>query len=507
MKGLYPNRIQITNNTVNRVICIFSAVFFLLLLSYRILLIFTYDGEIGGIDNNFVSGTIRMAAGLDIYSNPENLPFSVNQYTPLFFELSSGLTNLLNVDYNASPISVYWVCRSLSLFFDTLTIIIFFFALNRNLGIKRPIALLLVVFFFYLLGFYGYTYSRADSLYLCFYALILFILTRKETLNNSFIFVLVLLTTLCIFSKQNGIITPLLILITLIGRGNKQKAIIYFLATGSLLAIATITYSIQHPYFTKNVINGIANRLDLSWFYGYIFKPFALTLPALCLYYAAVICFRSIRKNNSNNSKNLPRLFIAQLGFSLAISLKWGATLGYFYESFLLAIMLIGIELMKQTFISQMSWGRIAGFLLPLIVIFYIFTLSQIHLFFIQRQPMKKEIYYGQLNVSKYIKREYPGTYIIEIGNINRSFFKTICYKQYALPNFDVLDCCTYPDKTFDYRNLKYALAKGEIGVIVTDNTQPSKLWNIDIQNFKYDTSFNQYSVYIHDKMKNITSH
>ncbi len=165
---------------VEKAILYFSFFFFLLLFVYRVMLIFSFNGEIGGIDNNFISGVIRMAAGFDIYSNPENLPFSVNQYPPLYFEISAFCADLFCVDFDSNPINIYWLCRALSLTYDTLTVLLMFIILRKNFCINNSIAIMLAVIFFYILGFYGYTFSRTDSLYLFFYTFTILRISGKK---------------------------------------------------------------------------------------------------------------------------------------------------------------------------------------------------------------------------------------------------------------------------------------------------------------------------------------
>ena len=80
-------------------IAFFTAVFIILcLIAFRIMLIFTYNGEIGGIDNNFVYAVIRSMAGYNIYPDPEAFPYAVNPYSPLYYNLCSFVGNILNIN-------------------------------------------------------------------------------------------------------------------------------------------------------------------------------------------------------------------------------------------------------------------------------------------------------------------------------------------------------------------------------------------------------------------------
>src|SRR5688572_30832317 len=112
-------------------ITFFAAVLILLcLIAFRLMLLFTYNGEIGGIDNNFVYGVIRSLAGYNIYPNPETFPYPVNPYSPLYYNLCSLIGNIFNINIE-EPIHVYRLCRSVSFTCDILTCIVFFQTIKK----------------------------------------------------------------------------------------------------------------------------------------------------------------------------------------------------------------------------------------------------------------------------------------------------------------------------------------------------------------------------------------
>src|SRR5690242_18166838 len=103
-------------------ILILSTGIIALLFIYRLLLIFSYNGELAGIDNNFVYDVSRSIAGSGPYTHPELPPYAITLYAPLYFNTCSLVGKLLHVDPD-NTISVYQLCRAISLVADIITCI------------------------------------------------------------------------------------------------------------------------------------------------------------------------------------------------------------------------------------------------------------------------------------------------------------------------------------------------------------------------------------------------
>jgi len=113
-----------------------AALIIICLFTFRFLLIFTYNGEIGGIDNNFVYAVIRSMAGFDIYPNPETFPYAINPYSPLYVNLCSFIGKIFNINIE-EPINIYRLCRAVSFTCDILTCIIFYQTIKKTTRIKK----------------------------------------------------------------------------------------------------------------------------------------------------------------------------------------------------------------------------------------------------------------------------------------------------------------------------------------------------------------------------------
>lgn len=469
------------------------------LLLYRILLIFSYNGELGGIDNNFVYDVIRSIAGQPIYTHPVEPPFAITLYSPLYFTICGGTGRLLHIDVN-DPIHVYQLCRTVSLVFDIITCIMLYKIARRRFGVAKELSLLAIAGFACILCLLGYTFSRCDSLLLSLYAATIYILTNRSPKNNLLHFcMLALFSVLCILAKQNGIIVPALVISWLIINDGWKKAFQYLLLFICACLLIVLYYFI-YPHLFENTVQSLRNRIDLSWFYTDIFKRMMNSLWVLPLYTGGILAIKQWIKPDSREYKSIAAVFIIQALFSIGTSLKWGSTAGYFNECLLLSFILIAA---KTTACQQQPLlgyaQKIVAGMLPLFILLFIHTVAEGYLFFIQHRSLKKQAYEQQKQVRDYLQPQLHDRSVFNLANANSDFFKTLLFKNIIVPNMDMVDCCTLPDRTFDYSLLKQHLQNGQTRFIITYNDNlPEQVWGIPLRGFQKDTVINGYTIYRH---------
>lgn len=483
-------------NRIYSLVFITAIISLLALFIFRVMLIFSGNGEIGGIDNNFVYGVTRGLAGLDLYSNPAEYPYAITLYPPLYYNICIGAGKLLHINPD-QPLQVYQLCRSISLLFDLATCYILYLTLKKNFGINRHLALITLASFATLLCYLGYTFSRADSVLLAFYAGFTYQLTHPWLLKKKYhLLALALLSVLCIFSKQNGIIVPILAVTWIFTQGERKQLFLYLVFFSGIFLATLMTYLFlcNYSYLFSNTIRSLQNRIDFSWFYTDIFKRLMNSLWILPLYGALILSFFGTGSLTGKRDKGLCYVFIIQFAFSLASSLKWGSSAGYFNESFLLSCIIICLTLNRK---ATDYLKKIYAALVPLFILFLIHMLLQGYLFFIQNRPQKIAEYHKQVELRNYLQPQLKGKFVLNLGNQNGDFFKTLFFREMAVPNFDMVDCCTLPDNTFDYSSLKQDLANGRIGYILAlPNTGLKDLWGVPLTSFQRDTTIGDYIVY-----------
>lgn len=458
------------------------------LLVYRILLIFSYQGEIGGIDNNFVYAVIRGMNGLSLYPDPTAAPYAVNPYSPLYYSVCVTLGKLFALD-TREPIHIYWLCRSVSLLCDLIMFVLVFRMIRFRKQIVGSIAFPATVILALLFTYLGYTASRVDSLYLlCYVAAFFYLHTDRSTRPVWRLAVVGFLSAAALFSKQSGLILPLLVAVWLWVTGERKRILYYGLFTLGFILLFFFYYTrfSGERFLLDHTVTGIRNHLDLSWFYVHVFKRTLDSLWVLLLYFPLMIAIRQVRKPKNTSLLALSWVLLIQTGFSLAAALKWGSTPGYFHESFILGLWITAEFLSWHDY----EWVRkISRWLLPLFLVFALHVFAQGYLFYIQKRGQQKQVYESQKEIRNWLEGRLGDRMVLDLGQQNQHFFKNLFPSQAAVPNFDIVDCCTLPDGNFDYSALKQDLQSGKIGYLLAPAGEHlSSLWGISLEKYKPDT-------------------
>ncbi len=486
--------------TFTKVTFLVSAAILSGLLLYRILLVYSYNGYIMGFDNNFVYDVVRSLNRMDLYTDPSKPPYAITLYTPLYYNICTITGKLLHINAE-DPILVYQLCRYVSLACDITTCTLLYFILKKRFGISNNISFLSVTGFACILCHLGYTFSRCDSIFLTFYALFICILTKSKISNRIIFTILVaLLTNACIFSKQNGIITPFIVVAWFLIKKERKLIFPYllFFAVVFTLLLTLYFYTFNYKFFFENTVKALQNRIDISWFYANIFKRSLDSLWVLPIYSAFIIALKNCFSKNLNSGKEISIIFVIQFVFCLGTSLKWGSGAGYFNECFLLSFIIIAnkttdwARVFSHKYIQQMIYATI-----PLLILFAIYTICQGYLFFIQGTAQKKMVYSQQKEIRNYLQPELTTHYILDLSDPGKNFFKPLFYKEIIVPNNDMVGCCTFPDNTFDYSSLKQNISNGSVKyLILPDTNLPQKAWDAPLQNFYKDTIIYNYVIY-----------
>ena len=140
---------------------------------------------------------------------------------------------------------------------------------------------------------------------------------------------------------------------------------------------------------------------------------------------------------------------------------------------------------------------RAISWLLPLLLIFFIHTIAEGYLFFIQNRSEKETAYLQQKGIREYLRPKLQGHYVLNLGSANGDFFKTILYKEMAVPNMDIVDCCTLPDHTFNYSSLERDITNGTIAYIISrEKILPPEIWGISLHSFSMIADTNGYVIW-----------
>lgn len=468
----------------------------------RSFIIFSYEPHTAGIDNNFDYPVIRSLAGFSMYPDPSAYPYAVNPYTPLFFIVCKWLAALLGL-HATDTISIYRVSRFISLLADAGTCTLLYLLLRTQLKIDRKTTIVAITLFFAILCYLGYTINRSDAMFLFFYcATIFFLFTSTHYTGFVRPLTAALLVTLCILSKQNGISLLILVPAWLIleKRANAAWQFIFFAALLCSGMFLYFEYVFTDYSFAAHIIHSLRNRIDPRWFYIYVFKLVASTYLTLPIAISLMISFKSIADNKDPLLKTLGILFMLQFGFSTALCLKWGSSVGYYNETFLLSLIVITAFFSRSPFTNAaLLIKRATAYAYPALFIFLFHIIAQLYFFFINSKTESRDKFSEQVQVSNYIKKAI-GTqdkYVMDLSDPDFNFFKNLLYKESAAPNMDAVRCCTLPDKIFDYSGLLQGLENGKILFLIEEKDASKKSqWEVNLQHYTQDVSFPSYTIY-----------
>ncbi len=458
----------------------------LLLLIIRIAMVFCYDSEFTGIDNNFIYPVIRQLQGGSIYPDPEQYPFPVNPYAPLLFYLSAFFCQLFGITGN-DPIQVYFVTRGICLVADLTTLFVLFRMLKRFLGISNIGAMFSTVAFFFLISYWSFTVMRSDSLLLLFYSLILYsLLWCREKPGILQLMLIALLCNAAIFSKQNGIYLPFMVTGVFIIHGKFRAAWIFALFFAGIFASLLLLFTnIYENHFFSHLVTALNNRVDVRWFYQFIFKRLVesfLIIPfAVGCWYAFQYLFRS-----SNIAiKTVSIVALCSVAFSLIIAFKWGSSIGYLNESMLALTMILAFMLKNINGLPVIKKMTAAG--LFCIAIIYTHIALQLYFYHLNNFPEDREVYRVQKTLSEELLAMIGNEDVyVFADDVNGTFFKNSLRDRLVAPNKDAIDCCTLPDGNFDYALFREGFSNGKIRYLVfQEQWVPERFHDISLRHYK----------------------
>lgn len=324
----------------------------------RIVLIFTFIPDLGGVESNVIYSIQRILDGYPLYMDPSSSPYSITQYTPIYYFIIYGFGKLFQISGNDVE-SVYILSRSVSLIFNLgfayLSALIFVNIFKGN----RWMSLIAFAFAFVFLD--EESYSRPDSLYnlmvmATIYVILLFLREDIRPRKERLLIIASLLTVFTIYVKQSGIFLPVLLVFfvlvycqnirwTLISLGTMLVSFtaLFFLFTGGDLM----------PFY-QNVIEGVNNGISLQWFAEKIMVEHFQKERFINIIGFSLAIYWLVK----GESQQLKFLGLAMLGsflFALITGVKIGAAPNYFTEFIALTVIATLVFLQKYDRLFQVG--------------------------------------------------------------------------------------------------------------------------------------------------------
>ncbi|MCC6402153.1 MAG: hypothetical protein IT227_15430 [Flavobacteriales bacterium] len=308
----------------------------------RIDMLGSYDLNTSGEEQNVVYGVIKLASkDLPLYTDPEQRPYDVIQYTPGFYYLCRGVGALTGMDPQ-EPRSVYLVVRWCGLVLN-IVFVVLGFSMARRMGAAVPAAALGGSVLFSMLA--RQVHSRPDALHLVLFAgaMWLLIAPPRGQGNGSERVSLwaTLLACLSVLCKQSGALALLVIgaYLILLGRWRELGRHVLFGIAVLGTAFGLLAWAYGPEVLQANIITGINNGRHVhlaTWTDQNFGQVQRVVLQLIGIGGALMLLVRGAPRERA-----LGLGILLAYAFALFTTLKHGSSPGYHSENLLLMIVLL----------------------------------------------------------------------------------------------------------------------------------------------------------------------
>ena len=448
---------------------------FLSALCLRIHLVTAFIPEIGGVESNVIYSLQRVLAGYPLYTDPAAAPYSITQYTPLYYWLCWLVGTTVQVD-PADVHQVYELSRGVSLLLNLL-FAFSAFVISRNI-FRIGKGLSFVVFTYAFVYLDEESFSRPDSLYnllfLVTIGLFLKTLLPRYRPSSKYLIVASITAVLTIFSKQSGIyLVALLLVFTVFYLKN---------ARWTLVASATMLVTFGGLFllssngglhtFLQNTVQGVNNGASVTWFAKRIMvehfqKERFVNICGLFLglYYLAT--------GVSNTKKFLGLSLLVSFAFALITSFKIGAAPNYFTEFIVLTVIATAIFIASNGFVAKQTPLSI-NYRPLFLLVFVLFTLPPR----LAGKVVKKVIDVENAGQYEYLSSQAVARFLYEDEALkpNEQVFVTthvedylnkFLYRNAIFPQKEIV--IANPPDAYNYSAFRRGLENGEVGYVIAD--------------------------------------
>ena len=311
--------------------------------------------DIGGLDMNVVFSLQRMLLGFPLYEAPDAPPFTVTQYSPLFYFVVYPVLKLSGIAAS-DAIAITTIARGVAVLIAFLIAVLCYRFLRDRVDASAPLAFVATVAVM-LATANWYFSARPDGLATLFTLLSFYIITgeRSDTRTLAAVF---LCCGAAFLSKQTGVFSFLVIFAWLIA--TRQTRLLVRAGVASLV-VGLITMAILlslGPHVKANLVDGVNNGITVRASLLLAYRPFFYWFaPVIAAALAASLV--SFRPGARRIETFLPVAVILSLVTSILFALKRGAAENYFNEFVILATFAIVLAYGGSgTSAHSDSWSR-----------------------------------------------------------------------------------------------------------------------------------------------------
>ena len=470
---------EFLSRNVALLIMIIVAGSFLAMLALRIHLIVAYIPEIGGIESNVIYSLQRVLGGYPLYIDPAVAPYSITQYTPLYYYLCWTIGKLFQVD-PTNVYQVYILCRSVSLVLNLLFAGVAFFILRKIFRVSKPLSFIALVYAFVYLD--EESFSRPDSLYnlmvLATIGLFLKLLTKKgQQQSQLYLISASALSVASIFAKQSAIYMPVLLLFFLLFYvKNTRWTLISLLTMSGTFGVLLLMSGGGNIYaFLQNTVQGVNNGASLAWFAKRIMvehfqKERFINILGLFtgIYYLA--------RGKNDTLRFLGLCILGSFTFAVLTSTKIGAAPNYFTEFIVLTVIAVIVFITTHDPLFRKSKGAQKAWVVSYRPLFYLllvaFTLPPRFAGKYMKKVLEVEVlgeqgYIDNQIIADYLYKEEelePNDQVLVTTHV-QDYLNKFLYKNVVFPQKEIVKA--NPPDVYDYSSFEEGVRQGTVGYIV----------------------------------------
>jgi hypothetical protein len=313
---------------------------------------------IGAAEPNAVYTIEKYLARQPLYGDPDQPPFDVTQYSPLFYVVVGTSAKVLHIAPSDGP-AVLRLGRFTALIFSIGILWLQYRVLTGTLGVRRGIAVPAMAYSYVAVCPYFF-YTRPDpALALATLGCFFFVFKSTSQTGTAAAVSIAAATgsaILAMLSKQSGVIVVgILLAYTLLSRQYRLLAVMSSVLLCGLVIGAISIGSLEHARLLKaNVVDGLNN--GLAYYHGVIntFIPYVRSEAILIFATVfAVLCWLNREASHAELvfAISLPMLFF----FAAMTGLKEGSGPNYYNEFAVLATTAIAFALQQRIDLAHAS--------------------------------------------------------------------------------------------------------------------------------------------------------
>jgi hypothetical protein len=463
----------------------------------------SYHPDISGSEGSTIGPIQLFSLGQPVYLDPEDAPFRLTQYTPLYFSIVSFFYKLTG--WSALEVhKIYLASRAFSNVFTIAAVLISGLFVYRVTKV-RSVAFFVFFYVFHVLSLWLLTTSRPDSLLILFTAVYLWVVYNAIHFEKEkhWWYIAVLVAVSAFFVKQSGATLSLALGLYWIVTRQWRKLIPLTFFGIAVFALYLLILPINDiNLFFVNIIGGVANSTSWDWFYDW-------TLRDWLLQFAPLIAINLIISGYilSNRPKGF-YLFLTVASFlffvfATATAFKIGAGVGYYQDYLLTAVVQIALFLADAK-----NKHLFEGHLLKSALSVYL-CLAFLHctIFVSMKYGAINSLYFEGI----YIEERKVAEYIQNEKNLGSDEWIYICshdaFRGYFLSQFMVRNnLVPFPDiaylaeknGTFDYHEFRELIRKKSVKYVISKKGEkPRNIFEYDFgSSLKYSSTIGLYDIY-----------